>query len=107
LELTYATANEQPVTVLGKDEAQAPTEGEIIYKDAAGTICRRWNWREVARTILTEDTQNCMLVLEALNPVTDDKLLAAQKELGELVEQYCGATIKNYVISKNSPAIHF
>jgi len=107
LELTYASASEKPVVVLGRDEEQAPAEGEVIYKDNAGTICRRWNWREVARTILTEDTKNCILVLEALNPVTDDELRAAQQELGELVQKYCGATIQHFMLDKDSPLITF
>jgi DNA/RNA-binding domain of Phe-tRNA-synthetase-like protein len=107
LELTFAEAGEKPVIVLGKDEAQAPAEGEVIYKDAAGTICRRWNWREVARTVLTDDTKNCILVLEALNPVTDEELLAAQKELGELVQQYCGARVEHFLLDKDNPTASF
>ena len=107
LQLTYAAADEKAVTVLGKDEAQAPAEGEIVYKDDEGTICRRWNWREVARTILTDDTINCVLVLEALNPVTDDELHAAQQELGELVQKYCGGSLEHFVLSKSNPTISF
>lgn len=107
LQLTHATADEKPVVVLGKDEEQAPAEGEIIYKDDEGTICRRWNWREVARTILTDDTTNCILVLEALNPVTDEELQAAQQELGELVQKYCGGTLEHFVLSKDNSSISF
>jgi DNA/RNA-binding domain of Phe-tRNA-synthetase-like protein len=103
--LTYATANEKPVTVLGKDEMQAPEEGEVIYKDNEGTICRRWNWREVARTILTADTKNCILVLEALNPVTNKELEQAQQELGELVQKYCGGTVEHFKLSASNPTI--
>lgn len=107
LELTYAAADEKPVVVLGKDQEQAPTEGEIIYKDDVGTICRRWNWREVARTILTDDTKNCILVLEALNPVTDEELLQAQEELGELVQKYCQGEVKHFLLNKEQTSISF
>lgn len=107
LELTYATAEEVSVTVLGKNEAQAPGAGEVIYKDSTGTICRRWNWREVARTILTENTKNCILVLEALNPVTDNELSTAQRELGELVEKYCGANVDYITLSAERPSASF
>jgi len=107
LQLTYATADEKPVTVLGKDEAQAPAEGEIIYKDDEGTICRRWNWREVARTILTDETTSCILVLEALDPVTDDELEQAQKELGELVQTYCGGTVRHFKLDAANSSISF
>lgn len=107
LELTYATADERPVTVLGKAEAQAPVEGEVIYKDDEGTICRRWNWREVERTILTGNTKNCILVLEGLNPLTDAELQDAQQELGELVVQYCGGTVEHFVLDKGKPEASF
>lgn len=101
LQLTYATNNEVPVVVLGKDEEQVPFEGEIIYKDDIGTICRRWNWREVARTILTDKTTNAVLVLEALNPVTDQILHEAINELENLVDQYCGGTISSVILDKD------
>lgn len=107
LELTYAGATEQPIVVLGREEAQAPAEGEIVYKDAKGTICRRWNWREVSRTILTHETRNCILVLEALNPVTDTELEQAQQELGELVQHYCGGAIQHFKLSTNSAVISY
>lgn len=107
LELTYATADEKPVTVLGRDEEQAPAEGEVIYKDNEGTICRRWNWREVARTILTDETKHGILVLEALNPVTDKELSEAQQELGELVKRYCHAEVEHLLLDRQHSSIAF
>lgn len=103
LYLTYAAADEVPVTVLGRSEQQAPAPGEVIYKDAVGTICRRWNWREVARTIITGDTQDCILVLEALNPVTDDELRRAQHELGELVQACCEGRVSYFLLDHANP----
>ncbi|WP_225748627.1 B3/4 domain-containing protein [Eikenella sp. Marseille-P7795] len=98
LQLTYAGSGEVPVVVLGKDEAQAPAEGEIFYKDDAGAICRRWNWREVARTVITENTVRCVFVIEALPEVGDEELRAAQQELGALIEQYCGGKLVHHVL---------
>ena len=86
---------------------QAPAEGEIIYKDDEGTICRRWNWREVARTVLTEDTKNAILVLEALDPVTDTELDRAQSELGDLVHKYCGGSVRYFMLNADNPSITF
>lgn len=107
MELTYATAEETPVKVLGKDELQAPYKGEIIYKDAIGPICRRWNWREVKRTILTNKTKNAVLVLEAIGSVSQDTLINAQRELSELVAHYCKAQVTNYIVDKNNHFIDF
>ncbi len=107
LELTYATAQEPKVTVLGKETPEAPYEGEVIYKDALGTICRRWNWREVKRTILTPKTNHAIIVLEALHPVTDAHLSNAQNELAELIQQYCKAEVTNGIIDKSNTTFEF
>lgn len=107
LQLSYAGADEKSVIVLGKDEAQAPAPGEVIYKDDIGTICRRWNWREVERTILTAKTKNCILVLEAIEPVTKDELEKAQAELAKLVSKYCQAKVTNFIVSATSPTLDF
>jgi DNA/RNA-binding domain of Phe-tRNA-synthetase-like protein len=57
LQVTYAICRRKPVAVLGKDEAQAPVEGEVIYMDDDGTICRRWNWREKLRALYSLKTR--------------------------------------------------
>lgn len=103
--LTYASDNEVPVRVLGKDVEEAPKAGEVIYKDDVGTICRRWNWREVARTVLTEETTNCIIVFEALNPVTDDALQEAQAELGDLIQKYCGGSTEHFVLTIDNASV--
>lgn len=102
LRLTLAGDNEEAVIVLGKPEPQAPHKGEVIYRDDLGTICRRWNWREVSRTILTEKTKNFILVIEALYPVSNDELIVAQKELAELARDYSGAKITTHIIDKEN-----
>lgn len=107
IELTYASAHEEPVTVLGKDGQEAPYEGEVIYKDGIGTICRRWNWREVKRTVLTPKTKNAIFVLEALNPTADDHLRKAQQELAELIQKYCNAEVVNGIVDKNNTTFEF
>ncbi len=59
--LTKAVGDEDFVT-LGSDKSAPPFEGEIIYKDNAGAICRCWNWRESVRTMLTEETTNAFFM---------------------------------------------
>lgn len=107
LQLTYATADEQPVVVLGKDSSEAPYAGEVIYKDGIGTICRRWNWREVKRTVLTSNTKNAILVLEALDSVSDETLVNAQQELVELIKKYCKANVETVIINEEHNCYEF
>ncbi len=61
IRLTKATGDESFIT-LGSDKSEPPYEGEIVYKDDEGAICRCWNWRESVRTMLTEDTKNAFLM---------------------------------------------
>jgi len=42
--------------------------GEVVWADAAGVTCRRWNWRQGRRTRLTEESRNAYFVIEALSP---------------------------------------
>ena len=103
--LTFATANEPPVLLLGDKESRSPHVGEVIYKDDISTICRRWNWREVDRTKFTEETKNCILVIEGLPPVTKEEIETATKELKEMTEKYCGGILTYSVLNKINPNI--
>lgn len=51
----------------GTDPAIAAA-GEVVWADAAGVTCRRWNWRQGRRTRLTEASRNAYFVIEALSP---------------------------------------
>ncbi|MFH1239672.1 MAG: phenylalanine--tRNA ligase beta subunit-related protein [Candidatus Diapherotrites archaeon] len=103
--LTFAQENEAPVLLLGEKEPRPPKQGEIIYKDDLSAICRRWNWREADRTKLTEDTKNCILVIEGLPPVTKEDVEKATKEMTELVKNMCGGDIGYVVLNKKKSEV--
>ena len=98
--LTFSEANEAPVLLLGDKEPRPPHLGEVIYKDEISTICRRWNWREADRTKLTEETKNCVLVIEGLPPVTKEEIENTTIELKELIQRFCGGDVNYYVLDK-------
>lgn len=100
IELTFATDHELPIHLLGEKEPRTPHIGEVLYKDDNGAICRRWNWKEADRTKLTEDTTRCILVIEALPPVNEEKLKIILEELSLMVQKYCHAETRTYVMSK-------
>ena len=100
--LTRAGHDEPAILLLGEKEARAPHAGEIIYKDAAGAICRRWNWKEADRTKLTPETKNAFLVIESLPPVSRDAVEAAARDLAELVERYCGGAVSTAFLDKDT-----
>jgi DNA/RNA-binding domain of Phe-tRNA-synthetase-like protein len=91
LRLTKAEGEENFIT-LGSEKSAPPYEGEIIYKDDKGAVCRCWNWREAVRTMLTEDTKNAFLCIESVDENRSDDLDKALNELAELVEKNLGGT---------------
>jgi len=107
IRLTFAGANEPQVLLLGEKEPRPPHEGEVIYKDEISAICRRWNWREADRTKLTEETKNCILVIEGLPPITKEEVENATSELSELVQKFCGGTVTAILLDENRPEIEF
>ena len=72
-------------------ESDAPAlPEEIIYYDDEGAVCRCLNWREAQRTMLTEETKDAVLVIEAINAEQATRARAAMEELQDLVKDYFG-----------------
>jgi DNA/RNA-binding domain of Phe-tRNA-synthetase-like protein len=103
VELTLASENEPPVRLLGEPEARPPKPGEVIYRDRAGAICRRWNWKEADRTKLSEGTRRAILVVEGLPPATREDVSAAVEELARRVRERCGATVVTAILDRRRP----
>jgi DNA/RNA-binding domain of Phe-tRNA-synthetase-like protein len=101
IRLTQANGNE-PFIPLGSDENASPYEGEIVYKDDIGVICRCWNWREAQRTMLTENTKNAFLCIELIDETRSDEFHMALKELSDLVSNHLGGIVKIEVIDINN-----
>ena len=101
IRLTFAQ-NEKLMKLLGDEKEEAPYDGEVIYKDDDSAICRRWNWREADRTKLTEETKNCVLVIEAVKNEFRPQLEQALDELKKLVFKYCGGELTASMLDKNN-----
>jgi DNA/RNA-binding domain of Phe-tRNA-synthetase-like protein len=104
IRLTKAMGNEEFVP-LGSDESAPPYEGEIVYKDDAGAICRCWNWREAQRTMLTENTRNAFLCVESIDEDRAAEFNNALKELADVVPKHLGGTAKLYILDVNNREI--
>jgi DNA/RNA-binding domain of Phe-tRNA-synthetase-like protein len=80
--LTRASGDEPFDTVAdGVAVIEHPEPGEVVWCDDAGVTCRRWNWRQARRTQLRNDTTTALFILDALDPMTDEALLAAGEDL--------------------------
>lgn len=80
----------EPFFPLGAETDAPALPEEIIYYDDEGAVCRCLNWREAKRTMLTEETRDAVLVIEAVNEEQAKRAQAAMQELQYLVEDYFG-----------------
>ncbi|KZZ92893.1 Phenylalanyl-tRNA synthetase, B3/B4 [Moelleriella libera RCEF 2490] len=86
--LIRAKGQEQFKTASGGEEVvEAPEPGEPIWCDEGGITCRRWNWRQCARTALSDDTTRVLFILDALDGLSDDALAKAAEELASALKQ--------------------
>ncbi len=104
IRLTKAVGNECFIT-LGSDKSEPPYEGEIIYKDNEGAICRCWNWRESVRTMLTENTRNAFLCIESVDEKRTEELENALKDLANTVQDNLGGTYMVSILDINNKEI--
>lgn len=101
IRLSKATGDESFIT-LGSDKSEPPYEGEIVYKNDEGAICRCWNWRESVRTMLTEDTKNAFLCIELVDENREKEFENALKELSQLVEENLGGKSEISILHINN-----
>lgn len=104
VKLTKALGNE-PFITLGTDESAPPLEGEIIYKDDAGAICRCWNWRESVRTMLTDNTKNAFLCIELVDENRIDDFEKALSELSETAKLHLGGIHRICILDATHPSV--
>ncbi len=71
----------------GEPLIDPPKPGEVVYADAAKVLCRRWNWRQDARSAIRAKARRAVVTLQA-NGVGDAGQAAA--ELVALFAAECG-----------------
>src|SRR2546423_1477423 len=77
----------------GTELSQKP--GEVVYADATKVLCRRWNWRQDARSLITPETRQAIVTLQA-NGAGDVEAAAA--DLAELIGTFCGGRCRTAVL---------
>lgn len=91
----FARDGDSFVDMSGGEDAEAgagpaedpPKPGEVVYTDAAKVLCRRWNWRQDARSLVAPTTTRAILTVQSLG-VGD--LEAALADVTGLIERFCG-----------------
>jgi DNA/RNA-binding domain of Phe-tRNA-synthetase-like protein len=71
----------------GGPVSDPPKDGEVVYADAEKVLCRRWNWRQDARSLVTPATADAILTVQANG---EGNLEAAVADLCDLIARFCG-----------------
>jgi DNA/RNA-binding domain of Phe-tRNA-synthetase-like protein len=101
LVLQPASGQETFVAMTADGEQVAnPNPREVIWADTGGVTVRRWNWRQCARTQITERTTSAYFVLDRLSPYSVENLTSAGKELmGHLSRMGVGVRLRAEILS--------
>jgi DNA/RNA-binding domain of Phe-tRNA-synthetase-like protein len=80
----------------GLPASEHPDPGEVVWRDDTGVTCRRWNWRQCARTRISGSTTIALFILDGLAALGPDGLQKAGEELivglAQLSPHACFAT---------------
>lgn len=79
-----------------------PKPGEVVYADEEKILCRRWNWRQDARSPVNLDTHAAILTVQAQTAVD---LEAACHGLCQALEEHCGAATSYSIANKSAPSV--
>jgi DNA/RNA-binding domain of Phe-tRNA-synthetase-like protein len=81
----------------GAGEPEAPKPGEVVFADATKVLCRRWNWRQDARSLITPETTRAVVTVQS-NGAGDVEAGAA--DLMELIGRFCGGGCRSVVLDR-------
>jgi DNA/RNA-binding domain of Phe-tRNA-synthetase-like protein len=102
LTLRLATGGEE-FTPLGGKEASHPEPGEAVYVDDQQVLCRRWNWRQGECTKIAPSSRNVLVNIDCLAPVGKDEAERLVVELAELIERFCGGSVRHHLLTADEP----
>jgi DNA/RNA-binding domain of Phe-tRNA-synthetase-like protein len=100
--LRLATGKEE-FAPLGGKEASHPEPGEAVYVDDQQVLCRRWNWRQGEGTKIAPSSRNVLINIDCLPPVGKDEAERLVVELAELIERFCGGSVRHHLLTANEP----
>ena len=97
----YAREGDSFVDMAEEGEApEAPKAGEVVYADAAHVLCRRWNWRQDARTLITPATRRAIVTVQD-NGAGD--VAAGANDLIDLITKFCGGRCRVVILNAAHP----
>ena len=86
----------------GGEPNDPPKEGEVVYADLRHILCRRWNWRQDARTGIDLGTRRAIVTIQGNGWGDVD---AAVAEFADLVRDHCSATPYAEIADAGRPVV--
>lgn len=91
----------------GGEEGGGPAEdppkpGEVVYADAEKVLCRRWNWRQDARSLVAPTTRRVLLTVQSLGVGDLDAALA---DVCDLTARFSGGRTWTAIADAANPVI--
>lgn len=91
----------------GDEEPLATLPGEVAYLDDAGAVCRCFNWRDGARTMLTDETTDAFLIIESVDASRSADLRDAAAALAERVSKHLGGAVSIHMLDASARELEF
>ena len=109
LELRYADGVES-FTPLGRPDVQEhPNPGEIIYvvAESGEVMCRRWNWRNGHKTLISEETSTMVMNIDVLGDDSETRAVKIRDRVASMIEDFCGAETEIALLSPGKTSKQF
>ncbi len=87
------------------DSDDPPKPGEVVLADARHVLCRRWNWRQDARSRIQPSTTDATLVLQTLSLDGAERLTSVAEELAKHARDDLGASCAWAIASADEPVV--
>ena len=81
-------------------EADPPKPGEVVFADNEKILCRRWNWRQDVRSLVTPLTTEAVVTIQS-NGVGD--VVAAAADLSAMLGRFTGAETDVTIVDRIRP----
>ncbi len=79
--------------------------GTVCYADEAGVFCYAWNYRDAARTALSDSTQSAIFFADSASERSRQNATRALTELSEVLERKAGAEKVRFDLYRTQPSI--
>jgi len=88
----------------GEDPNDPPKAGEVVYADSRHVLCRRWNWRQDARSAVSPGATRAALTVQSHGFGDVEE---AARRLAALIERECQGRCRIVVADRERETVAF